>query len=156
MEQKVSDYYTPRGYQKLAHSGGGLTSALEDYLEMICRLIRLQGYIRVNELASNLHVKPSSATKMLLKLSELGYVDYRRYGVIRLTQKGEVTGGYLLKRHDTIREFFDILNPDNSEAFMEAELAEHILSEESVESLAKLNAFLKEQGYPDISKKQPP
>ncbi len=143
----IPDYYTERGYDRISQHESGLTSTLEDYLEMICRLIKLNGYTRVNELAARLHVKPSSATRMLLKLSDTGYVDYKKYGVIRLTQKGEKVGNYLLKRHDTITEFFGFLNSDNSEAFMEAELAEHILSPESVEAISRLNEHLRSINY---------
>ena len=41
-----------------------LTSAMEDYLEMICRMAEDGMPVRTGELARRLHVAPSSATKM--------------------------------------------------------------------------------------------
>lgn len=140
-------YYTARGYQKLSKSQGGLTPSLEDYMEMIYRIILKKGYIKGNELAAELHVRQSSVSKTLTKLSELGYLKYEKYGVIQLTESGERLGGYLLKRHKVLAEFFSLLNSDSKQAFMEAEEAEHILSPESVNRLEKLTLFLKDMDY---------
>ena len=138
------NYYTARGYQKISALQSGLTPSLEDYMEMIYRIILRQGNIKGNELASELHVKPSSVTKMLVKLTQLGYLDYEKYGVIKLTDEGIRLGEYLLWRHNTITEFFTKLNPNPSEAFMEAERAEHLLSPQSVIRLEQLNQVLKD------------
>jgi len=43
--------------------------------------------MRINTLAEMLNVRPSSATKMVQKLSEKGFVEYKRYGIITLTEK---------------------------------------------------------------------
>ena len=43
------DFYTQKGYQM--RSGKPVTSAMEDYLEMICRQARMEGYARINFLA---------------------------------------------------------------------------------------------------------
>lgn len=138
------NYYTARGYQKISALQSGLTPSLEDYMEMIYRIILRQGNIKGNELAAELHVKPSSVTKMLVKLTDLGYLDYEKYGVIKLTDEGIRLGEYLLWRHNTITEFFTKLNSNPSEAFMEAERAEHLLSPQSVIRLEQLNQVLKD------------
>jgi len=130
------NFYTARGYQLIAQTNHELSASLEDYLEMIYRIIKEFGHTRVNEIASQLHVKPSSVSKMLTKLVELKMVDYEKYGVITLTEDGDELGKYLLWRHNTITDFFEILlGKGNTEAFLEAELAEHILSFETVKKL---------------------
>ena len=54
-------FYTQNGYDRA--DTGPLTTAMEDYLEMICRLTRSGGYTRISALARELHVQPSSASK---------------------------------------------------------------------------------------------
>ena len=69
-----------------------VTASMEDYIEMIYRLSKENGFSRIHELASKLNVKPSSVTKMVQKLSELGYLKYEKYGVIVLKSKGYKLG----------------------------------------------------------------
>ena len=138
-------FYTVRGYQLLKRQNHMLTPGLEDYLEMICRRIRQSGHIRVHELAGQLHVKPSSASKMLAKLAALKLIDYEKYGSIRLTQQGEQAGSYLLWRHDVILRFFGLLSPSQSdEALVQTELAEHMLNRRTVEAMELFLLFLSE------------
>lgn len=145
----MEKFYTVRGYQRLEREKNVLTPSLEDYLEMICRTLHKHGHIRARELAEELNVKPSSVSKMLAKLSELKFIDYEKYGVIRLTEQGEQVGTYLLWRHDVIHHFFGLLAPSQSdEAFVETELAEHMLSRETVKTMELFLSFLSEN--PDI------
>ena len=78
-------FYTIKGYQ--IQEGAELTPAMEDYLEMICRLMETHTVVRLGELAEVLHVKPSSASKMIRLLSETGYINAEKYGYILLTEK---------------------------------------------------------------------
>lgn len=128
-------FYTERGYQLLAQEKQLITACMEDYLEMIYRSINKNGAIRVKELATQLNVKPSSVSKMLAKLVKSELIDYVKYGTIKLSEKGSHLGAYLLWRHNTISQFFSILLGENSTAFIEAELTEHILSFETVKQL---------------------
>lgn len=136
------NFYTVRGYQLLEQHKDALTPSLEDYLEMICRTVLDQGYIRVSDLARELNVRPSSASKMVGRLSELELVNYEKYGVIQLTLRGEEIGKYLLWRHDIVSSFFALISQNSEEeSFAEAELCEHILSEDTVKSLETLIVF---------------
>ena len=72
------DFYTQKGYQM--RSDKLVTSAMEDYLEMICRQARMEGYARINFLAHRLNVRPSSASKMVYQLRELGLLASREAG----------------------------------------------------------------------------
>ena len=60
MKDDLNGFYTMKGYQ--LNETGTLTASMEDYLEMICRLAQKNGVVRINELAAELHVKPSSAS----------------------------------------------------------------------------------------------
>ena len=128
-----------KGYQLNQHIG--LTSAMEDYLEMIYRMLQHSQQVRVNELSKSLHVKPSSTSKMVQQLSDLGYIQGKKYGVIAITDKGEDLGRYLLHRHNIIHDFLRLLNHSDTE-LEEAEKIEHFLSKRTVENLNNLTNTL--------------
>lgn len=130
------DFRTVRGYQLLNQQDGRLTPALEDYLEMAYRLCLQYSYARINKLSELLHVRPSSASKMISKLALLGYLEYDRYEIILLTQKGQETGAYLLKRHDIVESFLKLIGCQNP--LEETELIEHSLSAATVLALGGL------------------
>ena len=89
---------------------------------------------------------------MIMKLAEQGYIDYEKYGVIRLTKRGKEMGNYLLWRHNVIYRFFLLLSPESEEKnFEEVELIEHILRKETVYKIERLLYIL--QGEPQILEK---
>lgn len=137
-----SDFRTVRGYQLANKKEGQLTSAMEDYLEMVFRLCEERGYARVVQLSELLHVKPSSASKMISKLADLGYLRSDRYEVIRLTESGCEIGSYLLKRHETLEAFLKLIG--SLTPLEETELIEHTLSPSTVCAISILNDFFTE------------
>jgi len=130
-------YKTVRGYQM--EKSGELTSALEDYLEMTYRLCSEKGYTRVGELAETLGVRPSSVSKMMAKLAELGYIDSEPYDRIRLTPAGQEKGSFLFGRHETVARFLRILGSQS--LLEETELIEHALSPHTLRQLMALVEF---------------
>ncbi|MEA4923725.1 MAG: iron dependent repressor, metal binding and dimerization domain protein [Syntrophomonadaceae bacterium] len=134
------EFRTVRGYQLLAQNKRLLTSAMEDYLEMIYRNSLQEGYIRINKLADLLNVKASSASKMVQKLGELGMLNYEKYGIITLTENGTEIGKYLLERHITIENFLRFLGCE-TDALIQTELLEHNINANTVESIKVLNEF---------------
>ena len=129
------EFRTGKGYRR--ESTRELTEAMEDYLEMICRLAPEDGYVRISRLASRLHVQPSSASKMAVHLRELGYVDFQRYGLVVPTEKGRAAGRYLLHRHAVLVEFLRLLN-GTEDVLVQAEQLEHFFDEKTVKNLAVL------------------
>ena len=134
-----SDFRTVRGYQLANQKEGQLTPAMEDYLEMSYRLCMEHDYARIGQLSELLHVKPSSASKMISKLAGLGHLKYDRYEIIQLTENGREIGEYLLKRHETIEAFLQLIGSSNP--LEETELIEHTLSPSTVAALDILNGF---------------
>ena len=135
------EFRTARGYQILNQREGMLTSSMEDYLEMIYRACSSGGYSRGGKVSELLHVKPSSASKMIFKLADMGYIRYDRYEIIQLTEMGEKTGAALLNRHMIIEEFLQLIGSPN--ALEETELIEHSLSSSTVENLQSLIDYFK-------------
>lgn len=139
--------HTVKGYMML--SKGTLTQSLEDYLEMIHRLCAGTGYTRISDLAKHLNVGASSASKMVQKLGELGFVHYERYGMVRLTHAGERSGAYLVRRHNVVSRFFALLGAV-SDQLRETELVEHCVTPQTVARLQALNHVLeRNRGFRD-------
>ena len=134
-------FYTLKGYER--SSGDQLTSSMEDYLEMSCRMEEEGLPIRVSLLAQSLHVRPSSASKMLDNLRTGGYIDFRKYGSIMVTDKGHEAGRYLLHRHRVLHDFFCALNHTDCE-LEQVEKIEHFINRKTVENMERIITFLRE------------
>jgi len=126
------EFYTLRGYNRLEKSN--MSPAMEDYLEMICRILREKKFIRVNQLASLLNVTPPSASKMVSKLKNAQLINFEPYGIIQLTKKGEELGNYFLYRHQTLHEFFCIVNSTENELEL-VEKIEHFIDSKTVQNM---------------------
>ena len=135
------EFHTVRGYQMLNSESKVLTSSMEDYLEMIYRICLENGYARINQLADKLNVRPSSTTKVVQKLYELGFVDYHRYGIIHLMENGKSIGEFLLERHEIIEEFLGNIGVKET-LLKDTELIEHDVSLSALEAITSLNKFL--------------
>ena len=129
----MSEFRTIKGYAQ----DGSITHAMEDYLEMICRRSCETGYIRIQQLADALHVKPSSASKMAEHLSSAGLIEYEKYGYLRPTGRGWEIGNYLLRRHDILHSFLCLVN-DSEDELEQVEKIEHFFDRRTVERLALL------------------
>ncbi len=128
-----NNFYTQKNYIK----NQGLSSAKEDYLEMIFRICQNKGYARITDVALNLNVGTSSVSKMASALKLDGLIDYEKYSIITLTQKGHIKGEYLLKRHNTLNAFFAFVNNSADETIL-TEQVEHFFDEKTVQNLEKL------------------
>ena len=137
------DFHTVRGYENINLTRKLLTPSMEDYLEMIYRCSSEEKFVRLSKVAQMLHVRDSSASKMMKKLKELSFITYEKYGVITLTENGVVVGKYLLERHNIIGTFLENLGGDD-EIFVETELIEHVIGNKTVENIRMLNMFLEE------------
>ncbi|MBP3360655.1 MAG: metal-dependent transcriptional regulator [Clostridia bacterium] len=128
------EFHTLKGYDIL--EGKSVTYAMEDYLEMICRLAGDSGVVRSSELSEKLNVKPSSVTKMANNLKNAGLVQFERYGYIRPTEKGILTGEYLIHRHNVIERLLCMINGSDDE-LEQVEKIEHYLNAETIENIEK-------------------
>ncbi len=133
------DFHTVRGYQNLKRSRKVLTPSMEDYMEMIYRSCMKEGYIRINTLAELLNVQAPSVSRVVQKLKDHNLIDYKKYGIIQLTEEGKKVGQFLLRRHITIENFLNHLGV--KETLMDTEMIEHNISLDTFEKLYFLNLF---------------
>lgn len=138
-----NEFYTLKGYS-LINEENTITYAMEDYLEMIYRISSQNQIVRIKQLSELLHVKPSSTSKMANLLKEKGFVEFKKYGHITLTQKGEIMGEFLLYRHDLLHQFFCLINGSANELAL-VEKIEHFIDKNTVENIKK---WLEESNAP--------
>ena len=147
---ELEKFHTVRGYQLLEQNKKLLTSAMEDYLEMIYRNSLVGGYMRINTLSELLNVQAPSATKMVQRLSSIGLLDYKKYGIIFLTENGREIGEFLLKRHSIVDSFLRNLGVEEN-ILLETELIEHSISAGTLEKIDFLNKVF--DTCPELHKK---
>ena len=83
-----------------------LSSNMEDYLEAIFHISSEKQAARAKDIADRLKVNKSSVTGALRSLSEKGYVNYAPYDIITLTDKGKKLAEDVVRRHETLKDFF--------------------------------------------------
>jgi DtxR family Mn-dependent transcriptional regulator len=120
-----------------------LSPSLEDYLEELYRFSLSNDIVRVTDISRKLNVSLPSVSKALRKLKAGQYINYQRYGIINLTDKGRKTGNFLVERNKILQEFLTLICADCDIA-AEAEAMEHYLSKETIESIQLLVTFMQE------------
>lgn len=129
------------------NEGHALTSANEDYLESIYRIMCDQpgeAGVRSVDVAEQLGVSKASVNKALSTLKEGGYVDQTRYGRVELTESGRAYASDVWRRHRMLRAFLKVdLGVDAETADKEACLMEHALSHDT---MLKWIDYLERQG----------
>lgn len=112
----------------------------EEYLETLYKLSaeNENDKIRTGEIADDLRVSSPSVTEVLPKLDDEGYVVYRPYHGVELTDKGEREGRRIVRTHRVLEvfldEFFDIPEEEIHEKACELE---HIFDMDMIDELCE-------------------
>ncbi len=127
--------------------GKKLTESIEDYIESIyLEYQKINGGVRITDLALKMNVSKASANDAVRKLKELGHVEHERYGQIYLTESGIALGEKIYEKHRFLRHFLiNVLGVSPSVAEEDACGIEHVISEET---FTKMKLFLEESGHP--------
>ena len=114
-----------------------LTAAVQDYVKAIYTLESGEGTVTTTALAERLDVRPASVSGMLPKLTELGLVEHEPYRGVRLTPRGTRVALEVVRHHRLLELFLvESLGMTWDEVHAEAEVLEHVLSEELEELIA--------------------
>ena len=119
-----------------------ISERMEDYLRIIYEIINYKGYVRIKDIASELNVKPPSVVEMLKKLQGIELVIYEKYGGIRLTKKGREIAETIEKRHETFRNFLEIILVPEDIALKDAHILEHRLHPKTILQLTRFVEFI--------------
>jgi DtxR family transcriptional regulator, Mn-dependent transcriptional regulator len=114
------------------------STSVEDYVKVIYDLQeRGTGPVTISGMAERLSVSNSSVSGMLRKLGDLGLVDHRRYGSVRLTEAGTKAALSVLRRHRLLETYLvAALGYSWDEVHDEAEILEHVVSDKFVDRIA--------------------
>ncbi len=114
------------------------TTAVEDYAKAIYALEdRAEGAVGNNALAERLGVTPASASGMVKKLGDLGLVRHVPYRGVELTTEGRELALEVLRHHRLLELYLaESLGVPWDRVHDEAEVLEHVLSEELEELIA--------------------
>jgi DtxR family Mn-dependent transcriptional regulator len=115
---------------------------VEDYLQQIKRLEEGGQRCTATVLAQNLGVSLPSASEMLKRLAEEGYLEREKDGAIHLTAYGRPLAHMVLRRHRLVERLLtDILGMPWHEVHREAHRLEHAISSRVEEHLAAALGF---------------
>jgi DtxR family transcriptional regulator, Mn-dependent transcriptional regulator len=114
------------------------SEAIENYAKAIYALEERDGEaVTTNALAERLHVTPASASSMVKKLDELGLVTHVPYKGVKLTDSGRRVALEVLRHHRLLELYLaESLGVPWDRVHDEAEVLEHVLSEELEELIA--------------------
>jgi DtxR family transcriptional regulator, Mn-dependent transcriptional regulator len=123
----------------MATEEGHLTAAVEDYAKAIYALQTRSGDdVSTNAIAERLGVTPASASNMAKKLNTLGLVEHEPYKGVRLTEAGQRVALEVLRHHRLLELYLaENLDVPWDRVHDEAEVLEHVLSEELEELIAR-------------------
>jgi DtxR family Mn-dependent transcriptional regulator len=116
----------------------GISSAVEDYAKGIYALEQRDGgAVSTNALAERMGVTPASASAMVKRLDGLGLVSHVPYRGVQLTDAGTKVALEVLRHHRLLELYLtETLGVPWDRVHEEAEVLEHVLSEELEELIA--------------------
>ena len=125
----------------VASADSTVTSAVEDYAKAIYALERRaqqpERGVSTNALAERLGVTPASASAMVKRLDGMGLVAHVPYHGVRLTADGLRVAMEVLRHHRLLETYLAVhLGVPWDRVHAEAEVLEHVLSEELEERIA--------------------
>jgi DtxR family transcriptional regulator, Mn-dependent transcriptional regulator len=115
-----------------------ISSAIEDYAKAIYALqSRGERAVTTTAIADRLGVTPASASGMVKRLGELGLVDHAPYRGVALTEDGRRVALEVMRHHRLLELYLvKSLGVPWDQVHAEAEVLEHVLSEELEELIA--------------------
>jgi len=115
-----------------------LSASVQDYAKAVYALEARGGApVSTNDLAARLGVTPGAASGMLRKLADVGLLEHEPYHGVRLTEQGRRVALEVLRHHRLLELFLtQELGMSWDRVHAEAEVLEHVLSEELEELIA--------------------
>lgn len=116
------------------------TETTEDYVELIADLIAAQGEARLSDLSARMGVSNATASKVISRLQDEGFVKSQPYRSLFLSDKGQALAKACKERHQIVLDFLIRLGVSPDTAEFDAEGIEHHISAETLEIFKKFKA----------------
>ena len=120
-----------------------VTARMEDYLEVILELVEFKGYATTLDVSRYMNVSAPSATSMIQRLDDNGFLRHEKYHGIDLTDAGRDLAGAIRQKHGVLLEFFEMLGVDHETANVDTEGIEHHLNPKTIKQLRKFVTYLR-------------
>jgi len=117
----------------------------EDYLEAIYNLIQDNRPLTNKELADYLNISRPSVTHMINRLQKKEIL-IKHENIIYLSESGLKMGAFLAERHKETERFLSLLGMRDNK-IEKAEKLEHVIDNDLLEKIKKLNDFLENSDY---------
>ena len=105
------------------------TRTVENYLKALFYLANEQNEVGISELSDHLEVSRPSANSMVKKLHDAGFVTYRKYRPLQLTESGRKEAAKIIRKHRLTEMFLvEKMGFGWEEVHSIAEQIEHIKS----------------------------
>jgi Mn-dependent DtxR family transcriptional regulator len=114
------------------------TESGEDYLACIFELLEEKGYARIADVAAVLSVAEPSASAMIKRLAQKGYLKHEKYRGFMLSDTGRAMAGDIHARRRILTTFLQSLNLSENVIQHDVHGLEHHLSKETFEQLKRL------------------
>ncbi|MGI8602955.1 MAG: transcriptional regulator MntR [Verrucomicrobiales bacterium] len=118
------------------------TTAVQDYLEQIHKLIEEKGYARAVDIAAALAISQASVSAMIQRLDAEGFVLYEKYRGLVLTDKGRQIAREIAQRHDVLTRLLRRFGIDEDTIYDDVEGMEHHISPKTLRVLTQLTEEL--------------
>ena len=121
----------------MASRGTEISDAVENYAKAIYALEQRCDTVTTNAIAERMGVTAASASGMVKKLDGLGLVSHVPYKGVKLTEAGERVALEVIRHHRLLELYLaESLDVPWDRVHAEAEVLEHVLSEELEELIA--------------------
>ena len=128
-----------------------MTRSEENYIKAIYHLSHEGRHmVSTNAIAKQMETKPSSVTDMIKRLSDKGFVHYKKYRGVHLSESGLNTALSVIRKHRLWEVFLaEKLGFTWDEVHEVAEQLEHIKSEKLIDTLDEFLGFPKVDPHGD-------
>jgi DtxR family Mn-dependent transcriptional regulator len=106
--------------------------SIEDYLKVVYKLEEREGSppVSTGDVARSMEVSPASASNMIKRLDDLGFLTYEAYEGATLTKPGRTVALEVLRHHRLLELYLkEVMGFSWDEIHEEAEILEHHISE---------------------------
>jgi DtxR family Mn-dependent transcriptional regulator len=106
--------------------------SIEDYLKAIYKLEEREGSppVSTGDVAQSMEVSPASASNMIKRLDDLGFLTYEAYEGATLTKPGRTVALEVIRHHRLLELYLkEVMSFSWDEIHEEAEILEHHISE---------------------------
>lgn len=118
-----------------------LTPGMKLYIKQIYLLSDGTNRVTPILVARALEVNRSAVSRMTRKLADHGLIRYEYYGKLFLTEEGKQLGQILIRQHEVLKRFLDIIGINDPHILKELEKLECNISTCVIERIDMLNQY---------------